>query len=112
MPTPPGVAYLLRLIPFFAVPSGAVYVSLRFLQEYKPYPITYIPSWFIVVSSIFARPVLFFVKKFYNDWADKRAAAQLGAALPPNIEEGAFKIIQEMIESTRIGYPGMCFRLL
>ncbi|KAF8905831.1 cytochrome P450 monooxygenase pc-3 [Gymnopilus junonius] len=106
MASPPGLRYVLRLIPYFAIPSVAVYGSLWLLQEYKLHPALIFPSWFIILCAIFARPALFLVQfKYYTPWVDKRAAAQHGAILAPHISESAFTIIPQMIESTRIGYP-------
>ncbi|KAF8960252.1 cytochrome P450 [Flammula alnicola] len=103
MELPPGLVYLLRLFPYFAIPSAAVYFCLRLTQEYQPS--FGIPSWLVIVASVLARPLLFTFNFYYAKWANKRAAAAHGARLPPVIQESSFSVIPKMASSTRNGYP-------
>ncbi|PPQ86768.1 hypothetical protein CVT25_012413 [Psilocybe cyanescens] len=105
MELPPGFFYTLGLVPYFTIPSVAVFYAFRLLQAY--YPATaFIATWFIILVAAIARPVLFYLGWYYQVWADKRTASANGAILAPHIKESAFEIIPELIQSNRDGYPG------
>ncbi|KDR74319.1 hypothetical protein GALMADRAFT_227391 [Galerina marginata CBS 339.88] len=102
MELPPGPVYLLRLFPYFALPSTATYFALRLWQSQATFSI---PSWIIIVISVFARPIIFFFQRYYSGWVDKRAALAHGAVLAPCMEESPLAIISEVVKGFN-GYPG------
>lgn len=102
---PPGIAYLLRVIPHFALPSIATYLALNFLQSRQLLPF-HVPPLAIGATSILARPIIFYASKILSQWTDKRAARAHGAIVAPYVQESVFTIIGEIVESVRNGYPG------
>lgn len=108
MDIPPGPRHFLSLIPTFAIPSLAVYLSLTFLRD-----VFYLPAWFIISASVFARPVIFFANIPYSKWANRRAAASLGAVIPPAVQEWSLFTVKECAQIISGDYPGMsqAFRL-
>jgi hypothetical protein len=99
----PGLAHLLGFLPNFIVPSATVYLSLRLLQEQLNLDI---PSSLVIGSTVLARPFLFILTRYYNIWANKRAAIANGAVLAPEVQESTFSIISALTNSIRNGYPG------
>ena len=59
-----------------------------------------------MVSTLLARPVLTLARNQYNDWNDKRAAAALGAVLPPHVQESSFAVAKKAMDSLD-GFPGL-----
>jgi hypothetical protein len=102
MAIPPGFSYLLWLFPYFAIPSSAVYVSLRLLDVLT----INTPSWLVIAATVLARPTIFLFN-FYigTPWADNRGAVSRGAILPPVVQESTMSIIPRLLEGTRSGYP-------
>ena len=102
MALPPGPAYLLWLFPYFAIPSAAVYVSLKLLDVLT----INIPSWLVIATTVLARPTIFLYNFYIGiPWADKRGAVSRGAILPPVVQESTISIIPRLLEGTRSGYP-------
>ena len=102
MELPPGPRYVLRLIPTFAVPSLAVYLTLTVLQLQG---FCNLSLWFIVPAVLLAKPILFFWDIHYSKWATRRAAASLGAVVPPVVQEWSIFTIKEIAGTTRTGHP-------
>jgi hypothetical protein len=104
MSLPPGPAYLLRIIPYYA-PSLLICLGFRWLQEYD-HTLQGIPTWLLILATLVARPLCAFLSLYWADFANARTAATHGAVRPPTVKEGTLSLISRMAESTRHGYPG------
>ncbi|KAH9483187.1 Cytochrome P450 monooxygenase 75 [Psilocybe cubensis] len=100
----PGLAYLLRTLPYFAVPSAVTYATLKVLLRQTD---TALPTPVIVFLSLLARPVLFFYNLYYSEWADNKAAAVHGAIIVPKVQEPLLSVVSKFAESFQGGYPGV-----
>ena len=103
MEHPPGLVYLFRRLHFFLLPPIAVYLAFNLGKQYLG---LCIPTWIIVVSTLLARPALSFGHNQYKDLNDKRAAAALGAVLPPHVQESSFTVARKAVNSLD-GFPGL-----
>ena len=104
MQLPPGPLYLLRNLPYFAVPSTIVYACLTLAKEYLSLDI---PTWFTIFAAVLARPTIFIVHRYYSRVLDSRNAAANNAILAPLVREGALSMISKMSRQAKIGYPGV-----
>ncbi|KAF8960254.1 cytochrome P450 monooxygenase pc-2 [Flammula alnicola] len=104
MGLPPGLAYLLRLVPYFVIPSATVFALLRLSQQYQT--AVSIPSWFAVTATILAWPALVFFNIYYTKLANKRAAAAHGAILAPLVPESVFSVLPKLVEGSENGLTG------
>ncbi|CAA7263613.1 unnamed protein product [Cyclocybe aegerita] len=102
----PGLTYLQRVVPHFAIPSAIVYFALRIANDFLPITI---PSWIIVPATLFARPILFFATSWYSDIVNKRDAAARGAVMAPMVNASSFKIIGDIVETLKGGFPAEHF---
>ncbi|KDR66458.1 hypothetical protein GALMADRAFT_259236 [Galerina marginata CBS 339.88] len=106
MTLPPGVGYLLRLIPRFAIPSAIAYFSLKLLQRQQEIEIS---NWIVIPIALLARPALFFFNKFYSRRVNKRKAAANGAVLAPSLQLSASRIMSMLGDAIRTGFPAKVF---
>ena len=104
----PGPLYLLRNLPYFAVPSTIVYACLTLAKEHLSVAL---PTWLTVIIAIFARPTIFIFKRHYSRFADKRDAAANNAVIPPHVRGTGFSLISKLARA-RNGYPGLILALV
>ncbi|KAF8164775.1 cytochrome P450 monooxygenase pc-1 [Crassisporium funariophilum] len=102
MELPPGPVYLLRLVPFFAIPSTIVYLCLKLAREQLDVAI---PTWLMITAVLLARPALFVYKRYYTRFAEAKAAAANNAILAPHVRESAIHIMTAFGASIKDGYP-------
>lgn len=110
MGLPPGITYLLGVIPHFAFPSIATYVAFKFIQARQILPF-HVPHLVVYAAAVLARPIVFYTSKSYSIWANKRAAKAHGAVVAPYVQESVFSIMGDIVESVKNGYPGGSFLL-
>ncbi|CAA7262232.1 unnamed protein product [Cyclocybe aegerita] len=103
----PGLTYLLRVVPHFALPSAVVYGSFHAAQSFLS---IHIPLWVVIPATFFARPFIFFANAYYSEFAYKWAATRQGAVLPPTVQASSFKIIGDIVETLKGGFPAEHFR--
>jgi len=106
MSLPPGPAYLLNLAPYFALPSVAVYCL--FASAHKFLDIN-TPRWLVFILTLFARPGLFFLRCRYEKWRNERAAAALGAVLPPHVTDSPFSVVSRVLARLQDSFPGLWY---
>ncbi|KAF6751411.1 cytochrome P450 monooxygenase pc-3 [Ephemerocybe angulata] len=94
----PGVAALIRLAPYFAVPLVVVYGTN--VGGYS------LPWGCLMIAAIFATPCAYKITVYAQRWKDVGAAGALGAQAVPNIPESSLSIIQHAGKALRVGYPG------
>lgn len=104
MEPPPGLIYLIRVLPDFSIPSAATYVALLILQHRKI--LFNVPYWLTIVVSILARLVIFVISRYHSWWANKRAAAANGATIASYLKKFPRVSISEMVSNMRYCYPG------
>ncbi|KAF9530969.1 cytochrome P450 [Crepidotus variabilis] len=100
---PVGVVYLLKLLPYFVIPSAFVYLSLQSIGEFLN---IHIPTWALVAASISARPLLSGFSHRYKYRQDAKTAERLGARLAPHVNEHAFTVMKKALRSIKSGFPG------
>lgn len=103
MPAPPGVVFILRHVPFFVIPSALTYAVLKTVQLQTSLDIH---PFLLILLSIIAHPVLFFVQYFYSEWQNQREAAVRGAVVAPRVEGSMLSILKTVGDGFLIGYPG------
>ncbi|KAF9471382.1 cytochrome P450 [Pholiota conissans] len=102
MALPPGPAHLLRLLPYFALPSATLYAFLRISEIF--FAVT-LPLWFIAPATLLAKPGLFFLTRYYRKLRDRWDATVNEAILPPYVQESVLSAISKLADSIRTGYP-------
>ncbi|KAJ6624157.1 cytochrome P450 [Mycena sp. CBHHK59/15] len=102
---PPGIAYILSLLPGLVSPPLAVYL-LSFIA--RTYLEVSLPTWACLLSFLLSVPIALTVKVQYKDYINRRDAAALGAVLPPEIPAsyGGISTVLEAVRDLATGYPG------
>ena len=103
MQLPPGPSYILRGLPYFAIPSTIVYACLTLAKEHLDLAV---PTWLKVFAVILARPAIFIFNRHYSRFVDRRDAAANNAIVAPYVQQSALSIISKISESFKRGYPG------
>jgi len=99
----PGPLYLLRIFPYFAIPSTIVYAGLTLAKEHLGLTIS---SWLTVLTALLARPAIFIFNRYHSRFADSNNAAANNAVLAPHVRESAFSIINKLSNHFKRDYPG------
>jgi hypothetical protein len=99
----PGIDFL---APYIAQPVLFT-LAAKYLRASHHLPI---PTWIVLSVSILSAPLISAAKVLWKSFVDRRAAALLGARLPP-VWEGKWianvDIMMFVHERFDIGYPGM-----
>ena len=99
----PGPLYLLRNLPYFAVPSTIAYACLTLAKEHLSLAI---PSWLTVFIAVLARPAIFIFNRHYSRFAVIRNAATNNAVVAPHVRGTALSLISKLARAGK-GYPGL-----
>ena len=99
----PGPLYLIRNLPYFAIPSTIVYTCLTLTKEYLDVAI---PTWLTVFIAVLARPAIFIFNRHYSRFADNREAAANNAIVAPHIRGTGLSLVSKLARSVK-GYPGL-----
>ncbi|KAF8996820.1 cytochrome P450 monooxygenase pc-3 [Cyathus striatus] len=105
----PGLAFIAKVLPFYIVASASVYALLDILRTNGVHNL---PSWALIVMSIFSRPVYLVAGSYYTDHKEARAAAALGATVVPTVEEKwpvSINTMKKFVGNLENGYPGDLF---
>ncbi|KAF8905810.1 hypothetical protein CPB84DRAFT_566698 [Gymnopilus junonius] len=102
----PGLRYLFQSFPYFVLPSGVVYLSLKLFQQQTGLNI---PSWLVVSLTLLAKPLLLVLASSLTPGKTQRAAAASNAVLAPSVSEGPLAAISLLVKSIENGYPGDAF---
>ncbi|KAF8189728.1 cytochrome P450 [Pholiota molesta] len=102
MDLPPGAVYILHLIAGY-YDAARIYFFLQLLQAYQPS--FHIPFWWGIAAFVLSRPVFLAVRFYSTSWANKRTAAELGAVIPPVVQDSSISVVKQMAETSRVGYP-------
>ncbi|KAF9475908.1 cytochrome P450 monooxygenase pc-3 [Pholiota conissans] len=102
MALPPGPAYLLRLLPYFILPSMTVYVFLRLSEGLFSIVLS---NCLTIPVIILAKPILFFATRHYRKVKDNWDANANNAILPPHVQESVYSMFVKLGESLRSGFP-------
>jgi hypothetical protein len=104
---PPGIIYLVPLIPQLLIGPISTYLLLKLSQTF--YGIFYFSTWVTVILLILSGPVIFGISLAWNDFKNYRAARAIGAVLPPRIVDfspGNIYSIWKEIQQENTGYFG------
>lgn len=101
----PGVAFLFRLSPIFAIP-----LALGFAPSLcARLGATTVPTWAAIMVAITSLPLYALFRVLLRDWRNQRAAAAQGARLVPVVKGrkiGCIDILRQMQFNRKFGYPG------
>lgn len=68
-----------------------------------------LPSFIIILVAVLAAPLFYVLRIFLRNWRIRRAAARLGAVLPPRWDGQSFAnldLLQQILSRIATGYPG------
>ncbi|KAF8890381.1 cytochrome P450 [Infundibulicybe gibba] len=105
MHLPPGIKYLLRLSPRIIGPPLLIYLANLFFHTYLH---VVLPQWYLVAGYSFCIPLALLFEVQYFNFVNHRAAARLGAVLPPRVGDWTPGGIGSLLAATRAfktGYP-------
>ncbi|KAK7044237.1 Protein kinase alk2 [Paramarasmius palmivorus] len=80
MEVPPGIVYLSKKVPRLGVPLIALYLFHLVRRAYLEIEL---PARVVALSYLLCLPAVFTFYVLYHKWSTARAAASLGAVLPP-----------------------------
>jgi hypothetical protein len=80
MEVPPGIVYLSKKAPRLGVPLIALYLFHLVCRGYLEIEL---PARVVALSYFLCLPTVFTFHVLYQKWSTARAAASLGAVLPP-----------------------------
>ncbi|OSC98998.1 cytochrome P450 monooxygenase pc-3 [Trametes coccinea BRFM310] len=101
---PPGVPFLIRRLFFNLAPATAILAASRLLEvvfQLRP------PTVAIIVIALLSIPALYILRIVLHEWHVRRAAARIGAVLPPRWEGrsiGNMDILDHVMERFYKGY--------
>ncbi|KAF9547694.1 cytochrome P450 monooxygenase pc-2 [Agrocybe pediades] len=104
MEIPPGLVYLSKRLPSYAILSTFVYLALHWARNSNVFGFG-LPSWVEIVISILARPVFLAWKSVYRGYKDSWTAATLGAEIPPYVGQSIYTTLREWQRMVEKGYP-------
>ncbi|KAJ7258451.1 cytochrome P450 monooxygenase pc-3 [Mycena haematopus] len=111
MAFPPGISYTLKLLPsIFAPPLGTCF--LKWVSE--TYLNMHVSRWVFAPLCLFSFPLIFTARVQYELYANRRAAAARGAALPPTVPAsiGGLDLVRNTMRDRETQYPGEPLALL
>ncbi|KAK6984008.1 cytochrome P450 [Favolaschia claudopus] len=105
MSLPPGIRYLLNLLPTLLTPPFTVYFAKWFAETYLNLQIS---RMLVVPLCFFSFPIVFTARVQYSLWKDRRAAASHGAVLPSTIPAwwGGIDLLIAAVKTQASQYPG------
>ncbi|CCM02239.1 uncharacterized protein FIBRA_04320 [Fibroporia radiculosa] len=105
MTLPPGIYAILYVLVFLSIPPLGVATAAHLLGRYD---VVATPTWLITLLAISSIP-LFLVFRVRLRWFKfNRAAARLGAVLPPSWKGervAGLDVLTEIMETMKMGYP-------
>jgi hypothetical protein len=99
----PGPLYLIRNLPYFAVPSTIVYACLTLAKEHLNLAI---PIWLTVFIAVLARPAIFIFNRHYSRFSDRRDAAAKNAVVVPHVRGTGLSLVSKLARAGN-SYPGL-----
>ncbi|KAJ6450403.1 cytochrome P450 [Mycena sanguinolenta] len=104
MTFPPGISFSLKLLPSILAPALGTYI-LKWLGE--TYLNMHVSRWVSASLCLFSFPLIFTTRVQYKRFADQRAAAARGAALPPTVPSsiGGLDIVRNGIRNRGTEHP-------
>ncbi|KAJ7721345.1 cytochrome P450 [Mycena maculata] len=103
---PPGILYLTRTLPVFALPSIATYVIFTKLHQLDG------SRWIPVLAAVLVQPIVFGLSLLYTSIAAWRDTARRGAIPMPQIPDrwpGGLTNLALLGKSLESGYPADAF---
>ncbi|KAI0663220.1 cytochrome P450 monooxygenase pc-3 [Cubamyces menziesii] len=103
---PPGLPFLARRLVVGLAPAIVVSLLSRLLQVFLCIEL---PSFIIILVAVLAAPLFYVLRISLRNWRIRRAAARLGAVLPPRWDGQSFAnldLLQQILSRIATGYPG------
>ncbi|KAJ7208982.1 cytochrome P450 monooxygenase pc-3 [Mycena pura] len=107
MEIPPGLSYLVRVLPLTLLPCAATYAVLTHILPFLTSGA--LPLWSRVAAALLAQPAGVFLSDLYEEHRQARDAASRGAVRMPVIHDKwplGLSVLSALKESVRSGYPG------
>ncbi|PPR03000.1 hypothetical protein CVT24_012329 [Panaeolus cyanescens] len=104
---PPGLRYILTVLPRLIAPSLAIGAGLIATKTHLN--AHDLPTWSIFLVSVLAHPLISYTRSQLDRLSDKRAARANDAVLPPLLKESTLSIVSKLMKSISSGYPGDAF---
>lgn len=106
MALPPGVPFLIRVSLILAFAPVCVVIVANFIWRHTDVAL---PTWPVTLLTVASTPLTILVRVWYRQWKYQRAAARLGAIMPPRWvgkKLGNLDILKEMLQTMQSGYIG------
>ncbi|PCH37762.1 cytochrome P450 monooxygenase pc-3 [Wolfiporia cocos MD-104 SS10] len=106
---PPGIVFLARLLLLTSVYPVFFFSVVGLVDRFSGIAI---PTWLVCLVSAVIIPIIAIVRVYIRRWRINRAAARLGAILPPTWRGkriGNVDTVAEMLESRKSGYTADWF---
>ncbi|KAF8185157.1 cytochrome P450 [Pholiota molesta] len=103
MDLPPGIVYISHLIAGY-YHAACIYFVLQLLQAYYQ-PSFQIPFWWGITALVLSRPIFLALGFYSASWANKRTAVELGAIIPPVVQDWSINVVKQMAATSRVGFP-------
>ncbi|OSX56951.1 hypothetical protein POSPLADRAFT_1067971 [Postia placenta MAD-698-R-SB12] len=104
MALPPGVPFLIRVSLILAFAPVCVVIVANFIWRHTDVAL---PTWPVTLLTVASTPLTILVRVWYRQWKYQRAAARLGAIMPPRWvgkKLGNLDILKEMLQTMQSGY--------
>jgi hypothetical protein len=105
---PPGIAYILHLLPSVLIPIGAAYGTIAAARYY--FQGTY-PYWLDILATVASQPIIVLARGWLQRLRARRNAATMGAVFLPQLPDNSFQILRKLSAAFNDGYPGQCSRV-
>ncbi|KAJ7216076.1 hypothetical protein GGX14DRAFT_562515 [Mycena pura] len=111
MEVPPGLSYLVRILPLPLLPCAATHAVLTYILPLLTSGA--LPPWSRVAAALLAQPAGVFLSDLYEKHRQAGDAAASGAVRMPVIHDKwplGLSVLSALKESVRSGYPGDLIR--
>ena len=102
---PPGIAYILHLLPLVLLPIGAAYGTITVARYY--FQGTY-PHWLDILATVVSQPIIFVIRGWPQRLRAHRNATAMGAVFLPQIPDNSFEFLRKISATFNDGYIGQC----
>ena len=109
---PPGLPFITRRLAVNLIPAIAVSLAARILRLLFDYDI---PKLAVLLLEVLSVPIVYVLRVQLRRWRVRRAAAQLGAVLPPHWDGQRFgnvDLLNHFLERFQNGYLGETLSML
>lgn len=104
---PPGIVFIVRVLPQLIFYPAVVYAAILIARDYRQ---VLLPTWATIILCALAQPTFLYTKSYYNRRRVVAYAKSRGAVLPPSVQGGGITILRRLVNSFASDYVCACLQ--